>query len=141
MMLLNILRFLFFTTLLKNSNGNYCHSVNISEDYTNHGFVQDALKYQDKVRSKEFESESKSKLELQDHFYKKLNQPLQNTCHVLKKIGGSWRPKACGFLNGEKMVCMDHLYEAVMDKNCLIYSFGLSDNWDFEIAMANLGKL
>ena len=46
----------------------------------------------------------------------------------------------CGFLDGEKLLCMDGLYEALEQKNCLVYSFGLADDWDFEIFMAELGK-
>ena len=77
---------------------------------------------------------------IKDMFYEKINKPLQTQCKILKKVGGSWRSNSCGFVNGEKMVCMDIIYEALKNDSCLIYSFGLSDNWDFEIAMAELGK-
>ena len=77
---------------------------------------------------------------IKDMFYEKINNPLQTQCKILKKVGGSWRSNSCGFVNGEKMVCMDVIYEALKNDSCLIYSFGLSDNWDFEIAMAELGK-
>ena len=40
-----------------------------------------------------------------------------------------------GFLDGEKIVCMDNLHEAVKTDTCLIYSFGLGDDWDFELSM------
>ena len=82
----------------------------------------------------------KEKFHLQDQFYKSLNEPIQRSCQIIKKIGGNFKPKSCGFLNGEKMICMDLLYKAVMKDECLIYSFGLSDNWDFEIAMAKIGN-
>ena len=64
---------------------------------------------------------------------------VQSSCHVLKRVAGRWAPK-CGFLDGEKLLCMDGLYEALEQKNCLVYSFGLADDWDFEIFMAELGK-
>ena len=35
---------------------------------------------------------------------------------------------------------MDGLYNAVQNGTCLVYSFGLADDWDFEISMASLGK-
>ena len=83
---------------------------------------------------------SKSKnYEIKDLFYQSLNEPVQSSCKILKKFGGQWDP-SCGFIDGEKMICMDSIYEAVQNGSCLIYSFGLADNWDFEVAMAELGK-
>ena len=35
---------------------------------------------------------------------------------------------------------MDGLYKAVQNQTCLVYSFGLADDWDFEVFMAELGK-
>ena len=86
-------------------------------------------------------SESKKKYEIKDLFYQSINKPLQMNCKILKKFGGKWDPVPyCGFFDGEKMICMDFIYEAIQNGSCLIYSFGLGDNWDFEIAMAELGK-
>ena len=42
-------------------------------------------------------------------------------------------------LDGDKSICLDTLYDDIINKNCLIYSFGLSDDWTFEENMANLG--
>ena len=33
----------------------------------------------------------------------------------------------CGFTDGEKLLCMDGYYEAVNNKSCLVYSFGLCE--------------
>ena len=60
-----------------------------------------------------------------------------NSCKVYKKFAGRWID---GFLDGEKLICMDSLYHAILNGTCLVYSYGLSDDWDFEIMMANLGK-
>ena len=54
-------------------------------------------------------------------------------------MAGRWRDD-CGFLDGEKLLCMDSFYKALEEKNCLVYSFGLADDWDFEILMAELGE-
>ena len=84
-------------------------------------------------------SGNKNKYEIKDLFYQSVNKPLQTDCKILKKFGGQWNPY-CGFFDGEKMICMDLIYEAIQNGSCLIYSFGLADNWDFEIAMAELGR-
>ena len=42
-------------------------------------------------------------------------------------------------LDGDKALCLDTLYKDIINNNCFIYSFGLSDDWTFEENMANLG--
>ena len=69
-----------------------------------------------------------------------LNQPVQTSCKILKKIEGRWM-KSCGYLDGQKILCMDKLYKAIQNDSCLVYSFGLSDDWAFEVTLAQLGKL
>ena len=71
-------------------------------------------------------------------FYKLINQPIQSSCKILKKIAGIWNNR-CGFFDGEKIVCMEKLYEEIQNGSCLIYSFGLADDWDFEVTLAQLG--
>ena len=68
---------------------------------------------------------------------------------MLKRISGSWisveyttevnSKISCGFQDGEKLLCMDGLYKAVQNQTCLVYSFGLADDWNFEVFMAELG--
>lgn len=76
--------------------------------------------------------------QLKETYYELVPQVQQNSCQILKKIGGAWMEK-CGFWDGEKLICMDKLYPFLKNDSCLVYSFGLSDNWDFEIFMANAG--
>ena len=68
---------------------------------------------------------------------------------MLKRIAGSWSSGgdtsqvnskiSCGFQDGEKLLCMDGLYKAVQNQTCLVYSFGLANDWNFEVFMAELG--
>jgi len=52
--------------------------------------------------------------------------------------GNSWNGGA-GF-DGQKAVCLDKKFmDNLKNDNCLIYSFGLSNDWSFEEAMAALG--
>ena len=75
-------------------------------------------------------------------------------CTVQKSIGGQWpQPseywkKMCDSrggcenwpqMDGAKKICMDTLYNDVKSASCLIYSFGLSDDWTFEEYMAYMG--
>ena len=78
-----------------------------------------------------------SKGEVINNYYQLASLISSNGCNVLKKMAGHWIK--CGFLDGEKLMCMDGLYQAVQNGTCLVYSFGLGDDWDFEIFMAELG--
>ena len=76
-------------------------------------------------------------LKIKEKYYEIAAKLSEDSCQVLKKIGGHWES---GFLDGEKAVCMDGIFKAIQNRTCLVYLFGLSDNWDFEVMMANLGK-
>ena len=75
-------------------------------------------------------------------------------CRVQKSIGGEWPSLAEDMLeyckihgncetwpqiDGVKKICLDNLHTAIKLDSCLIYSFGLADDWTFEELMANLG--
>ena len=77
--------------------------------------------------------------EKKDHYYKTVSLTDQSSCNIVKQIAGRWGDQ-CGFLDGEKYICIDRLYPALQNGTCLVYSFGLADDWDFEIWMASLGK-
>ena len=89
----------------------------------------------------EYDANTKNILdfETKDHYYKTVTLTDQNTCHIIKQIAGRWIGQ-CGFLDGEKYICIDRLYSALQNGTCLVYSFGLADDWDFEIWMASLGN-
>ena len=42
-------------------------------------------------------------------------------------------------VDGDKSICLDTLFKDIKNETCLIYSFGLSDDWTFEESMAILG--
>ena len=75
-----------------------------------------------------------------DRFYQIVSQPLQTACTFSKKIGGEWLAN-CGFFDGDKFVCMDKIYDQMAKGNgeCLVYSFGIADDWTFEDTMAGMG--
>jgi len=66
-------------------------------------------------------------------FYQYLAFPLQGVCKVLKRIGGHWKKRQ---VDGDKFICMDRL---IMSQACLVYSFGVNNDWTFEDVMDDLG--
>ena len=80
-----------------------------------------------------------SNYRLKDDYYRTISRTVQNSCQIVKQLTGRWANE-CGFLDGEKYICIDRLYPALQNGTCLVYSFGLADDWDFEIWMASLGK-
>ena len=84
------------------------------------------------------ESIKESKLSVQEDYYKVISKPNQNACTILKRFSGTWAPD-CGFNDGEKLICMENLYRDLQNDTCLVYSFGLENNWDFEVFLAKIG--
>jgi hypothetical protein len=79
-----------------------------------------------------------SSADVRDTFYHVLSQPMQTACAVPKRLGGQWMSQ-CGALDGEKLVCMDSLMRDIREGKCLVYSFGVADDWSFEDTMGALG--
>ena len=63
----------------------------------------------------------------------------QSECQIFRRISGKWLG-GCGFLDGEKLICMDGLYEDVITNNCLVYSFGVGKyNLKVQVSLKNIG--
>ena len=59
---------------------------------------------------------------------------------ILKRIGGRWldNPVNHKQVDGDKFVCLDNMISN--DKqNCIIYTFGIADDWTFEDHMDGFG--
>ena len=52
---------------------------------------------------------------------------------MLKRIGGHWLKRQ---VDGDKFICMDNL---LVNEKCLIYSFGIANDWTFEDQMDSAG--
>ena len=62
----------------------------------------------------------------------------KNKCRIGKYFGGDWVSKFYT-TDGAKYICLDRIYEDIKQDKCLIYSFGLADDWSFEEQMASMG--
>ena len=60
---------------------------------------------------------------------------------MLKRIGGQWLDwRSAGYnmqVDGDKYICMDRISQDT--RTCIIYSFGINDDWSFEDEMAGVG--
>ena len=71
-------------------------------------------------------------------FQKFIQSPHVGYCKEIKRFGGhynSW----CKYTDGQKFVCMDDLLKDLENNECLIYSFGVADDWTFEDMMDSFG--
>lgn len=96
----------------------------------------------------------RANIPLRDYYYKELSHFERLPCVVKKSIGGQW-PRTSDALeswceqrgncetwpqmDGVKTMCMDIIYKPILSGSCLLYSFGLSDDWSFEEILARLG--
>jgi len=80
------------------------------------------------------ESNNFTETEAMYKFYHLISFPLQGVCRVLKRVGGQWLDWAsltAEAVDGDKFVCMDKML-LDSDRPCLIYSFGIANDWTFE---------
>ena len=130
--------FLICSTLILLTPAKFCDYNELNKSWRKACFEEqdnDVLSY---IKNYHGEKEV-SNYKYKDDYYKTISRTVQNSCQIVKQLSGRWANQ-CGFSDGEKLICMDGLYEAVMNNTCLVYSFGLADDWDFEILMASLGK-
>ena len=81
---------------------------------------------------------SKTPTELQTLFHKFVQNPLMGICPSLKRFGGVYQ-ECCKYWDGHKFVCISEVMHDVENDKCLVYSFGVSEDWSFEKAMSDLG--
>ena len=75
---------------------------------------------------------------INDFFHQFVQNPHRAYCKEIKRFGGQYNP-VCKFTDGSKFVCMDQLLKDIENGECLIYSFGVADDWSFEDIMDELG--
>ena len=78
--------------------------------------------------------------EAKELFFKILAFPLQGFCRVLKRFGGRWITREAGTrqVDGDKFVCLDKMLRRDPGEQCIIYSFGIADDWSFEDQISTL---
>ena len=74
-----------------------------------------------------------------DHFQRILAFPLQTVCHVGKIIALQKWSHVGGATDGERYLCMDNFFKDIKSGSCVIYSFGISNDYSFEEKMGSIG--
>ena len=69
-----------------------------------------------------------------DFFQEFVQNPHRSFCTEKQRFGGEYNSN-CKFTDGSKFVCMDDLLKDIENKECLIYSFGVAEDWSFEDIM------
>ena len=83
-----------------------------------------------------FEDDPPEKIKQQ--FHKFVTNPFNSVCKEQKRFGGSYKA-GCSHYDGQKIVCMDDILQDLENNECLIYSFGIKDDWSFEDTMDKIG--
>ena len=74
-----------------------------------------------------------------DDFQRILAFPLQTVCHVGKWVALNRWSRTGGSTDGERYLCMDNFYVDIRKEKCIIYSFGISDNYELEAELGSIG--
>ena len=75
---------------------------------------------------------------LQSLFYKLISNPVGGRCTNMQRFGGRYH-EVCHYWDGHKFVCMPELMYDIENDECLVYSFGVSNDWTFEKALGEIG--
>ena len=74
----------------------------------------------------------------EDTFHSIVMDTFDTACSTKVKMGGHYI-LGCHAMDGHKYVCMDDLMMDFKNKECVVYSFGIRDDWAFEDMMASFG--
>ena len=73
-----------------------------------------------------------------DTFHSLVMDTLETACKVKIKLGGRYLPK-CHVMESQKYVCMDELMKDIQNEECIVYSFGVGNDFSFEKTIAEMG--
>ena len=76
--------------------------------------------------------------QIEDALHAVIMDPTDTVCKEKHRFGGSYL-SYCHYVDGGKYVCMDELIYDIENNECVIFSFGIANDWTFEDMMDNLG--
>ena len=75
---------------------------------------------------------------LKNIFSNVIMNPHVGRCSNIQRFGGRYL-SMCHYWDGHKFVCTDEIQRDIEKKECLVYSFGISDDWSFEKLLGSIG--
>ena len=90
------------------------------------------------VSADQLHNDTKNAKYVQDFFHGFIQNPHLSFCKEIKRFGGRYL-RFCKYFDGQKYVCMDNFIKDIASSECLIYSFGVANDWTFEDIMDELG--
>ena len=73
-----------------------------------------------------------------DTFHSIVMDTFDTVCNIKTRLGGVYL-QGCHVMDGQKYVCMDELMKDILNKECIVYSFGIGGDMSFEKSMAEMG--
>ena len=113
-------------------------AMNYKQNYSN---FKKKLCELDKLRLISFENFDFSKhtsKQIENALHAFVMDPTDTACKEKHRFGGSYRP-FCHYVDGGKIVCIDKLISDIANNECVIFSFGIANDWTFEDMMDGLG--
>ena len=86
---------------------------------------------------KKVDLDSLSTEKLRNLYYEFITKASQGLCPNWIRLGGGFARNGCH--DGQKYVCLPPLLKDIERKSCLVYSFGIRDDWSFEKEIRDLG--
>lgn len=139
-----------FVKVIYESNANF-EAVNIhqlirqskyADDKKNDpNFMKNVLCELDKLRLAKIETFNFTKFsddQIEDALHDFIMDPTDTVCKSKHRFGGRYLTE-CKYTDGGKYVCIDELFDDIVNNQCVIFSFGIANDWTFEDMMDNLG--
>ena len=73
-----------------------------------------------------------------DAYHAIVMDTFDTVCNVKVRLGGKYL-SGCHVMDGQKYVCLDELIRDISNQECVVYSFGIKDDWSFEDSIAGFG--
>ena len=73
-----------------------------------------------------------------DTFHSIVMDTFDTACNVKTRLGGVYL-SGCHVMDGQKYVCMDEVMNDILNKECIVYSFGIGGDMSFEKGISEMG--